>query len=79
MYPLTGTPGSPHPTSSENQSIDHLIDQLINFIHQFGDENAHNATELLPHMVQHTASGIKIRLIRINNYNCLYHDIFLEI
>ena len=42
-------------------------------------ENAHTATELLPHMVQHTALGIKIRLIRINNYNCLYHDIFLEI
>ena len=42
-------------------------------------ENAHTATELLSHMVQHTASGIKIRLIRINNYNCLYHDIFLEI
>ena len=42
-------------------------------------ENAHTATELLPHMVQHTALGIKIRLIRINNYNCLYHDTFLEI
>ena len=42
-------------------------------------ENAHTATELLSHMVQHTALGIKIRLIRINNYNCLYHDIFLEI
>ena len=42
-------------------------------------ENANTATELLPHMVQHTALGINIRLIRINNYNCLYHDIFLEI
>lgn len=42
-------------------------------------ENAHTATELLPHMVQHIASGIKIMLIRINTYNCLYHDIFLEI
>ena len=42
-------------------------------------ENAHTATELLPHMVQHTALGMKIRLIRINNYNCLYHDICLEI